>query len=195
MTTIAYRNGVMASDSRAYSGDKFPIGSKKKIHRLKDGSLLGISSTIVGLPERFVAYVESDHKRELAKELPVDPHLSAILVRPSGAIFYYAGWLWTGPIDCDYIAAGSGEQYALTAMELGFGPEAAVAVAIKLDVWSSLPIQALTLDPERDLFDGSAEEVSEPTEPSISQSENVVHLAERLQAEADGDLRDKDPSG
>jgi hypothetical protein len=33
LTTICYRDGVMAADTRAYSGDKLPIGSKTKIRQ------------------------------------------------------------------------------------------------------------------------------------------------------------------
>lgn len=55
MTTIAYRNGVMAADTRAYSGGKLPIGTKTKIERLEDGTLLGVSSiTPGGGPEAAV---------------------------------------------------------------------------------------------------------------------------------------------
>lgn len=145
MTTIAYRNGVMAADSRAYSGDKVPIGSKAKIHRLDDGGLLGITSTVVGLPERFVEFVNSGLDPSYKEGAPDDPHLSALWVKPNGDVMYFAGWLPTGPVIADYYAIGSGEQYALAAMCLGYGPEAAVTVACEFDIWSAEPIHALSL--------------------------------------------------
>ena len=49
MTIIAYRDGIMAADSRAYTGDPDPIGVKQKI-RWHDGELLGASSRAVGIP-------------------------------------------------------------------------------------------------------------------------------------------------
>lgn len=43
MTTVVYRDGVMAADSRAYAGYNTTLGSKSKIRKLADGTLLTIS--------------------------------------------------------------------------------------------------------------------------------------------------------
>lgn len=54
MTTIAYRDGMMAADSRAYAGNASPVGSKTKINRLKEGSLFACSTSKTGAMEQFV---------------------------------------------------------------------------------------------------------------------------------------------
>lgn len=50
MTTIVYRAGTMAADSRAWGFDKAFIGEKTKVFRLDDGRLLGVSTAVIGLP-------------------------------------------------------------------------------------------------------------------------------------------------
>lgn len=54
MTTIAYKHGVMAADSRAYGAGLGSIGSKLKIRRLPDGRLIGATTPQVGAGEAIL---------------------------------------------------------------------------------------------------------------------------------------------
>ena len=144
MTTIAYRNGVMAADSRAYSGGKLPIGSKVKIEKLEDGTLLGVSSITPGGGEA----VRQWYKEGCNKDNPfiVPEKFSLLVVKPNGEVWFASdNLLLTGPLQAEYFAVGSGEDFALGAMAAGAGPEAAVEIACQLDVWSDGPVIALTL--------------------------------------------------
>ncbi|RAK68814.1 peptidase S14 [Phenylobacterium kunshanense] len=146
MTTIAYRDGVLASDSRAYSGDKTPIGSKQKIHRLADGTLLGVSTASIGGDALVRRWVEAGCPAARNDDLKPDS-FTALMVRANGDVFYANNNLeWTGPLDVPFIAAGSGEHYALGAMAMGASAERAVEVACELDVWSAHPIRTLRLE-------------------------------------------------
>jgi len=145
MTTVVFRNGVMAADRRAYSGDKVPVGSKTKIKRLKDGSLLGISSTVVGASATLEAWVEAGCPQPSNSDMQPE-HFELLLVRPNGEVFYTSGNLsLSGPLEADFFAIGTGSCYALGAMEMGAGPEHAVEIASRLDVWSGNGIDCLCL--------------------------------------------------
>lgn len=161
MTTIVYRDGVLASDSRAYSGDSGPIGFKKKIHRLSNGALLGISSSKVGLPEAIVRWFESegeDHPGDKFEEL----HFQALLITPDGEVYYYHDSLApSGPLHGQFHAIGTGDQYALGAMTCGATADAAVMVAMQHDVWTGGELLKLELHPAAD----------QPVEPEVLEGE------------------------
>lgn len=143
MTTITYRNGVMAADTRAYSGDRLPIGQKKKIHRLSDGSLFGASSYKPGHTEKLRRFVE-----EHGVESSIDGEIEAqaIVVKPDGSIYYFNDQdTFSGPLEAEYIAVGSGAQFATGAFALGVDAIQALEVGIALDPWSALPITVLHL--------------------------------------------------
>lgn len=143
MTTIVYRDGVMAADSRAYAGNKQPLGFKAKIHRFADGSLFGASSSKVGQCDKLRKMVE-----ERGIEAAFDKEIAAqgMLVRPNGDVFYFNDQdAWSGPITTDYAAIGSGEEYAMGALKMGADAIKAVEIAIECDVWTDGPIMALRL--------------------------------------------------
>lgn len=64
MTVIAYRDGVMASDSRAYGYDRSPVGAKRKVYRLDDGTLLGVSSANIGVPRVVRDWIAGGMKQD-----------------------------------------------------------------------------------------------------------------------------------
>lgn len=147
MTTIVFRDGIMAADTRAYSGHPTPIGEKQKIYRLDDGSLLGVSTTKPGLSETFRNWINdgSDYDK-----VPINPgpdlNLTAILVNTKGEVYYYHDDVWpSGPIYAKYYAIGSGDQYAYGALSCGASAEAAVAVASQHDPWTGDKIQKIPL--------------------------------------------------
>lgn len=146
MTTIVYRDGVMASDSRAWSGDKVPIGFKQKIRRLDDGSLLGISSAKVGEPDMLLDAIKRIDGKVWEKPLDAEFDAAALLVRANGDVYYYSGNKhFVGPIRGPWIVIGSGEEYAIGALSMGATAEQAVKVGIEHDPWSKGEIQTLRL--------------------------------------------------
>lgn len=145
MSTIAYRNGEMVADTRAWAGSRMPIGRKKKIHRLKDGSLLGISSSDVGAPESFIRWANEVDEPEVSEtENAYD--IQALLVKPDGRVYFWnEGNGFSGPLEGEFFALGSGELAALGAMFMGADARKAVAVACEVDYCSALPLFALKL--------------------------------------------------
>jgi len=136
LTTIAYRNGVLAADRRAYGGDKVPFGLKTKIHELADGTLFGSSSCSVGADRLIRRWLEDGCPAPKSGDLTPET-FEAIVIRPNGDVYFACNNLeLSGPVEAEYVAIGSGNQYALGAMAMGAGPERAVEIASELDVWS-----------------------------------------------------------
>lgn len=128
----------MAADSRAYTGNKVPIGHKEKIVNI-NGVLVGASSTRPGTVERALKWF-----REGMKTPVPDADFALLAVYPNGEAIYATGDCNpSGPLRADYFAIGSGEEYALGAMAAGCTAEEAVRIACWLDVWSEEPVVTL----------------------------------------------------
>lgn len=145
MSTVVYRDGVMASDTRAWAGSSTPIGRKMKIRRLEDGTLVGVVTAIPGMGEAISQWIEAGAAPD---EIPAiagkDHDFAALVVRPDGqAMFYYDSPYPSGPLVAPYLAIGSGSHYALGAMAAGLNAVQAVQIAIELDTVSCGPVAAL----------------------------------------------------
>lgn len=143
MTTIVYRNGILAADTRAYSGDKTPVGSKTKIHQLEDGTLVGISTTNVGGDSLLLDWVRRGSPIPATSDLKPDTFMM-LMVKTDGTVWYANDNLaWSGPLRAEFFAIGSGNQFALGALAAGADALQAVRIACDLDPWSSAPIDTL----------------------------------------------------
>ncbi|WP_456868288.1 hypothetical protein [Galbibacter sp. BG1] len=158
MTTIAYRDGIMAGDSRAWSGDKHPIGSKTKVYQV-NGFLVGISSSKVGETTCFLNFLKThlgvksiydpeDHfKCPTTIDADREYGVQALVVDKDGSAYYWDdGQAFSGPLRADYYAIGSGEQTALAAMVLGKSAAEAVELAIQLDPWTGGEVETVSHD-------------------------------------------------
>ena len=146
MSVVVYKHGLMGADSRAYSGSNHPMGDKLKIHRLPDGTLLGIVSNSIGMPEAFRDWVIGGENRE--DFMPGDPSFSAIKVTPSGHVYLYDdSYTPSGPLTGDFFTIGSGRKYAYGALLMGASVTKAVEVAIQCDCWCGGHVERLELHP------------------------------------------------
>ncbi len=143
MTTVVYRDGIMVADSRAYGGDKVPIGEKVKIRRLADGTLIGATSTIVGGSGWAMDWYEQGCPAPPGGSVNLPASFTLLAVKPNGDGYMANDQpALTGPLRAPFFAIGSGEGYALGAMAHGANAVQAVAVSCDLDVWSALPMYA-----------------------------------------------------
>jgi ATP-dependent protease HslVU (ClpYQ) peptidase subunit len=143
MTTIAYRDGVMAADSRAYGGDKVPIGEKVKIKRLADGTLIGASTTMVGGAGWALAWYEAGCPVKAGDSALLPEKFDLLVVKPNGEGYVACNEAaLTGPLQAPYFAIGSGDEFALGAMAHGANAIQAAIIGARLDPWSGLPIYA-----------------------------------------------------
>ena len=148
MTTIVYRDGLMAVDTRAYIGNCASLGKKVKLHRLDDGTLIAASTRDVGVPDAVVAWFSegmkdgpSGLKERLA--LTQEVGFEMLAVASDGVATYVDGNALPTKAKADFYAVGSGSQYALGAMEAGATAEEACRIACKLDPWTEEPIEVM----------------------------------------------------
>lgn len=157
MTTVAYKNGVMACDSRCSDEDRH-ITKCKKIFRLRTGALLGIAGDddtrdLEKLLENVHAGYDIPSREELA-ELKLEG--SYLLVLSNGEIWNIVSEMqefansdeWRASvrqIEEEFAAIGSGSHLAIGAMEFGASAKEAVECAAKWDLYSAPPIQTMKL--------------------------------------------------
>lgn len=159
MTTIAYKNGVMASDSCWTLGNA-QVVSASKIHRLSSGGLLGQAGdndqrSVAALFEKIKDPRKFPSRQEL---LGTVTEFHGLLALPRRGVWYIAicktgpgGWVEDGE-DCGiweanrgFAAVGSGSDFAIGAMAAGKTAREAVAIACKFDINSRLPVHSAAI--------------------------------------------------
>jgi ATP-dependent HslUV protease subunit HslV len=141
MTTIAYRDGVIAADTReTENGLIYPVLSKK-IVKLPDGSLFGAS----GDAEECETLLETAQRRRAPPELK---ECNGLHIKTDGSVWFFEQTRWV-KIDAPYIAIGSGRVPAMVAMRLGADPAKAVNIAMEFDAHTGGSIMVEKLTPKR----------------------------------------------
>ena len=147
MTTIAYRDGVLAADSLISCGQT-RIGSVRKIVRA-NGFLAALTGDMqdtvllrrwleAGCPE-----APNDDDASPWGTLGNDGG-SGIVVDATGAMVF-DNKLRRYAVDAPFLADGSGADIALGAMAAGASAEDAVRIACRLDTGSGEPVEAARL--------------------------------------------------
>lgn len=137
MTTIAYRDGVIACDSQITSTYK---GKGKKIHRVND-SLVGICGRLTSAM-LFIDWLEEQGIPP--SKLQEDDDFEAIQLTPKG-VFYWDSRLRPVRVTDKFTAIGSGCDFAMGAMAVGADAKEAVRAAAKLDTYTGGAIKAAKL--------------------------------------------------
>lgn len=140
MTTIAYKDGIMAGDSRISHGN-VTVGTTVKVFKNYRGELLGgcgAFSDLVALRDWFLEGMKGE---------PPEPqgNTEAMFVKSDGEVMYVWGQRMSA-LEAPYHAIGSGMHLALGAMAVGANATQAVAVACHLDNGSGGPVHVVALD-------------------------------------------------
>jgi hypothetical protein len=141
MTTIAYRDGVLAADRRAMIGDWVTVGRVSKIARGPDGSLFAATGDLA-VAARFRRWVEGGRAGD-APETGRDSR--CIVVEPDGRVLVFESdtfFVGDGP----FHAWGSGFPAALAAMHMGASAARAIEIAALLDPATGGGVDVLLLD-------------------------------------------------
>jgi ATP-dependent protease HslVU (ClpYQ) peptidase subunit len=140
MTTIAYKDGVMAADSRCTVGSE---GGGDRVFRCeklfhRHGALIGTAGES-GSGLIFVDWYGSgdDAPSEL---IDGGAEFDCIVVDVKGAIWLFDRWCKGERVLEPFWAVGSGAKAALGAMHAGASAKRAVEIACKIDPWSAPPI-------------------------------------------------------
>lgn len=147
MTTIAYRDGIMAADTLC-SGSSTRWGEVEKL-RAAAGCIGGAAGPAPAV-EAFCYWIENElvagvlHAPYFTTE--VEGSVDGLLVTPSGVI-----WNWCGKgrlfrLNAPFTAVGSGAQIAMGAMAMGASAEKAVEIASRFDVYTGGRITTLALE-------------------------------------------------
>lgn len=141
MTTIVYKEGVIAYDSRATAGGTIVDDDAMKLHQ-KDG----VSFFFTGMPAHAEEMIEAYFKQDDSK--PFDN--SAIVV--DGENIYQYGinkddGFYRHPIGKDKVfSIGSGSDHAYTAMDMGCSAVEAVEMAIKRDIYTGGKVRSFLVE-------------------------------------------------
>ena len=140
MTTVAFREGVLAADS--YAADSVSIVQMVKCARLAGGDVAGAAGSLPKVAQALAWLVGG------GKGDPPDISDAEVLFT-DGGVLYLAEGGWPGVRVKGYAAIGSGAQGALTAMKLGFSAEAAVAAVAGVDPCTGGEIDVLEVKPPK----------------------------------------------
>lgn len=144
MTTIAYKDGVIAYDGRQTRNDRIVSDSAPKC-QVVDGVCFLLSGVVCDEKALIAAYFGTP------SSAPVE--CSGYVV--DGGKLMMVGHddktgIWKQDLDLSNPdAIGSGAQYAIAAMDMGASAEDAVRAAMKRDIYTGGTIRTLTIKVEQ----------------------------------------------
>lgn len=153
MTTIAFKDGVMASDS-CVSGSGYHAASVCKVIRTSGGALLGWAGdadnrAVLALLDKIKKPEQLPTKQEIAAcqtdfliLIAFGPNNVWAVGCDEGENGRYTGFVNVHNLGMD--AIGSGGDLALGAMMAGKSAREAVAIACKRDNMSKLPVHSIS---------------------------------------------------
>jgi len=141
MTTIVYRDGILAADSLITNLD-LRVAQSRKIFSC-DRGIGGAVGRLVSA-HLFNVWIQAN----APDNPPKADDAEGIFVHPDGTTYLWEGTEQLIPIEGPFFAFGSGFQLAMGAMECGASAVDAVAVAIKYDSGSGGTIQTIALNGE-----------------------------------------------
>ena len=129
MTTIVYKDGILAADTQLTTGD---IKSRiRKIHRLPSGQVAAAAGVISDWPLFFEWLAKAENK---AKAIPkLSKGFEMIVIEPDGKVGYYNSKCLYFEIDDPIYTNGSGWAFARAGLMCGLTPKKAVELASELD--------------------------------------------------------------
>jgi ATP-dependent protease HslVU (ClpYQ) peptidase subunit len=134
MTTIAYRAGIMAADTRAMNGGWIVSENVSKLVRLDDGAVAGFAADSTAWVLKFTRWYNASLKSIITEREQPDMKDEALVLvaHPEGWLQLYSGTGYSKLSD-PFHAIGSGWPAAHAAMWMGASAERAVRVAAKID--------------------------------------------------------------
>lgn len=142
MTTLAYKNGYLAADGKATRGDLVVELDARKVRRLRDGSVAGIT----GNPSPAMPFFDWLNSGAAGMAPSLGSNCCVVHLRKNGSLRVYEDGGWQDEDPKKAHAWGSGWQIAATAMKCGKSAREAVSMASKMDVWSGGRVLAMSLN-------------------------------------------------
>lgn len=142
MTTVAYRDGVLAADS-LISRCGNDAGRSTKVRRVGDLLVAGCGTT--SLIQRFISWVVGGMKGHPPTLQIGESTACVVAIHPDGWIVEWNGDHPPDMIRAPFAAWGSGADIALGAMGFGASAREAVAVAAKIDHNTGGEVQSISV--------------------------------------------------
>jgi ATP-dependent HslUV protease subunit HslV len=143
MTTIAYRDGILAADGLATRGDNIVERNCKKLIRMNDGGVVGCCGHI-GRLLQFIEWLE-DKSKPMPSLAMDDGQTSTIIVLNGEGLTEYQN-VGFSKVDDLYTAWGSGSAAAMAALAMGADAETAVRIASEVDVWTGGQVMTMAYE-------------------------------------------------
>lgn len=152
MTTIAYKDGVIATDGRTTRGDTIVDDDSVKRYERR-GAVFWMS----GRPHEFYAVLDDIIDRSKSG---YDDYNAGGIALIEGELFncgYCNGEGWRYPLTGKVEAYGSGADHAMTAMDMGATAREAVAMAARRDTGTGGTIRQYDAKSGEELDSGKGE--------------------------------------
>jgi hypothetical protein len=148
VTTIAYRNGVLASESRisltSEGGGERYFDSSRKLFR-KNGAVIALAGE--SSPGMLFLKWYGTAKKPPAALIDGEADFTALVLTKEG-LFEYDAYCIPEPVEEEFYAIGSGCKAALGAMHMGADAATAVEIAKRVDPGSGGRVVTMALETE-----------------------------------------------
>ena len=142
MTTFAYRDGILVSDSMVSTSVSLTVaGTARKVLKTKQGWLVAGAGNLRDV-NRFFRWVEEGMDEDEAVKLE---NLEGLVVKDRTTILQVDEALMPYVIDAEFHTGGQGASVALGALAMGATAEEAVRVAMKYSLGTGGKIQKVSL--------------------------------------------------
>ena len=141
MTTIAYRDGILAADTSIWDRGTY-AGCVEKICRAPNGFMGGMAGCL-GDTATFLAWLKAGAEGD--PPASKDEDSEGLLISPDGTLEWIGCKDRRVVVDNPYFATGSGFRVAMGALHAGATAEKAIEVACDLDCTTQRPITVLKL--------------------------------------------------
>jgi len=149
MTTIAYKDGILASDRRLTYEGKIMSDSTQKIFKLNDGSIAALAGDAAAAFE-YIKWLQSDRTSSSPVDEMHEVDFSIMIIAKDGTVSFIENGKMEPPHKPEkYYALGSGRAAALGAMAFGATAAQAVKFAMRVDSSTGGGVDTLTIITEK----------------------------------------------
>lgn len=144
VTTIVYRDGILASDSGVFDRGVLVARTPDKIWRNPDGSLAGFTGCFGDLA-KFREWMQGGCEGD-APDMQDD--CEGLQIMPDGTVYWYGDKARKIRQDGPFFPIGAGFRIAIGALHMGATAEQAVQICCDLDDSTAGPVYTLELEAE-----------------------------------------------
>jgi len=144
MTTIAYKDSILAADSQLTVAKNIKLDSDPKIMILPNGVVFAPAGSSHKIMVAAKFFSKPDWKESLDESPSFKSGFEAILVSEGGIYYCYNNCIPV-PMCHRFYAIGSGWQIANAAMHSGMSAEEAVIFTSELDIFTNNKVQVVNV--------------------------------------------------